>query len=103
MGTGPPLSPVPLLRGHLAGSLLFLLQTPPGFLQLCQRVGGRVGGHCGVLNEEVGRLDRVAELRADPGVHGPRTFYGQGPGALVSLLLLHPRRPWEQENRYGSK
>lgn len=88
-----PDGPVPLLRGQLAGSLLFLLQTPAGLLQLGQRVRGRVGWHCGVLNEEMRGLDRVPELSANPRMHSPRTLNGQGPGALVNLLLLCPRRP----------
>lgn len=92
-GPALPDSPVPLLRGQLAGSLLFLFQTPSGLLQLGQRVGGWVGWHCGVLDEEMRGLDGVPELSADPGVYSPRTLNGQGPGALMGLLFLHPRRP----------
>lgn len=39
-------------------------------------------------------LDRVPELSTDPGVHSSRTLNRQGPGALMGLLLPHPRRPW---------
>lgn len=104
-----PDGPIPLLRGQFAGSLLFLLQAPSGFLQLGQRVRGRVGWHCGVLNKEMRGLYRVPELSTDPGVHGPRTLNGQGPGTLVGLLLLHPRRPlgarekmWQQLNLWAT-
>ena len=83
----------PLLRGRLAGPLLLLLQAPACLLQLRQGVGSRVGWHRGVLNEEMRRLHRAPELGTDPGVHGPRALNGQGPGALVSLLLLSPGRP----------
>lgn len=83
----------PLLRGRLAGPLLLLLQAPACLLQLRQGVGGRVGWHRGVLNEEMRRLHRTPELGTDPGVHGPRALNGQGPGALVGLLLLSPGRP----------
>lgn len=67
---------IPLLGRQFAGSLLFFLQTPAGFLQLGQGVGGRIGWHCGVLNEEMRGLDRVAKLSTDPGVHSPRAFDG---------------------------
>lgn len=83
----------PLLRGRLAGPLLLLLQAPACLLQLRQGVGGGVGRHRGVLNEEMRRLHRTPELGADPGVHGPGALNGQGPGALVGLLLLSPGRP----------
>lgn len=45
--------PEPLLRGQFAGSFFLFLQTPACLLQLGQRVGGWVGRHCGVLNEEM--------------------------------------------------
>lgn len=85
---------LPLLGGQFVGSLLLLLQTPAGLFQLGQGVRGWIGWHCGILDEKMRRLDRVPKLSTDPGMHGPRTFNGQRPGALMDLLLPHPRRPW---------
>lgn len=85
---------LPLLGGQFVGSLLLFLQTPAGLFQLGQGVRGGIGWHCGILDEKMRRLDRVPELSTDPGVYGSRTLNRQGPGALMGLLLPHPRRPW---------
>lgn len=82
----------PLLGRWLAGPLLFLFQPPPGFLQLGQWIGCRVGGHGGVLNEGMGRLHHIAQLGADPGVHSDRALDGDRAGQVVRQLLLSAGR-----------
>lgn len=79
---------IPLLKRELSSPFFLLFQPPASFLQLGERVGGRVGWHGRILNERVRRLDDVSELGTDPRVHGHGSLDGQGPHHVMGQLLL---------------
>lgn len=64
------------------------LKPPARLFQLCEGVGGWVGGHGWVLDEGMGGLHIVAELSGNPRVHSPRPLHRTGPRHLVTLSFL---------------
>lgn len=64
------------------------LKPPACLFQLCEGVGGWVGGHGWVLDEGMGGLHAVAELSGHPRVHSPRPLHRTGPRHLVTRSFL---------------
>lgn len=80
--------PSPLLGLQRSRLPPLFLKPPARLFQLCERVGGWVGGHGWVLDEGMGGLHVIAELSGHPRVHGPRPFHRTWPRHLVTLSFL---------------